>query len=238
MSASSSASSMLAPLLRPTTGLPVAAAKRQFWEPLLFATAVGLLFAILAVPRLDFDRAAGEALDRAEGAAQMSPHEREEKIGTVRRVGTLATYAGAALGPALVALAGALALWLGFKVVGGKSPYVGAFTAMAWGLVPGAVESLLTIPALLTRSSLEPEAVSRLLPASLGVFLPASYTGPLANLLWSVDLFSLWAVFVVGVGMAGVAGVSRRRSLTTVIVLWVSFVAVFKVALPLLGGAR
>jgi hypothetical protein len=233
-----SASALLAPLLRPATALPDAAGKRQFWEPLLFATAASLLFAILAVPRLDFDRAAADALDRAEGSAQMSPHEREEKIATVRRVGTLATYTGAAFGPALVALAGALGLWLAFRVVGGKAPYAGAFTTMAWGLVPGALESLLSVPALLLRPSLEPDAVAQLLPASLGAFLPSGATGPLANLLWSVDLFSLWVVFVVGAGMAGVAGVSRRRSLVTVAILWLSYVAVFKVALPLLGGAR
>jgi hypothetical protein len=233
-----SATSLLAPLLRPATALPEAAGKRQYWEPLLIATAAALLFAIIAVPRLDFDRAAAEALDRAEGSAQVSPHEREEKIATVRRVGTLATYAGAAFGPALVALAGALGLWLAFRVVGGKPPFAGAFTVMAWGLVPGAAESLLTIPALLTRSSVDPEAVPRLLPASLAAVLPAGTTGPLANLLAAVDLFSLWSVVVVAAGMAGVAGVSRRRSLVTVIVLWLSYVAVFKVALPVLGGAR
>jgi hypothetical protein len=233
-----SASSLLAPLLRPATALPEAAARRQFWEPLLIATAAALLFAILAVPRLDFDRAAADALDRAEGSAQMSPHEREEKIATVRRVGTLATYAGAAFGPALVAAAGALGLWLAFRVAGGKPAYAGALTAMAWGLVPGAVESLLSIPALLARSPIDPESAARLLPATLGAFLPAGTTGPLASLLWSVDLFSLWSVFVVGSGMAGVAGVSRRRALVTVTLLWLSYVAVFKVALPVLGGAR
>jgi hypothetical protein len=233
-----SASSLLAPLLRPATALPEAASRRQFWEPLLIATAAALLFAILAVPRLDFDRAAADALDRAEGSAQMSPHEREEKIATVRRVGTLATYAGAAFGPGLVALAGALGLWLAFRVVGGKAAFAGAFTVMAWGLVPGAAESLLSIPALLARSSVDPEALARVLPASLGAFLPAGASGPLASLLWSIDLFSLWAVGVVGLGMAGVTGLPRRRALFTVTVLWLSYVAVFKVALPVLGGAR
>jgi hypothetical protein len=38
--------------------------------------------------------------------------------------------------------------------------------------------------------------------------------------------------------MAGVAHVSIRRALVTMVVLWLSYVAVFQVALPTLGGAR
>jgi len=53
-----------------------------------------------------------------------------------------------------------------------------------------------------------------------------------------VDLFSLWAVWLVAAGMAGVAKVSRRRALLTVTVLWLAYVAVFRVALPVLAGAR
>jgi hypothetical protein len=35
-----------------------------------------------------------------------------------------------------------------------------------------------------------------------------------------------------------VAKVSRRRALVTVTVLWLAYVAVFRVALPILTGAR
>lgn len=233
-----SASSLLAPIVRPSSELPAAAAKRLFWEPLLFATAAALLFTILAVPRLDFEKAAAAALDQADNAAQMSPHERQEKIATVRRVGTLAAYTGASFGPALEAMAMAFALWLAFKVVGGRPTYPGAFTVSAWGLVPGALGALLSIPALLVLSPVDPELAGRLLPASPGVLLPAGSLGPLARFLWSVDLFSLWSVFLVGVGMAGVAGVTRRRGVIVVALLWLSYVGVFKVALPALAGAR
>jgi hypothetical protein len=53
-----------------------------------------------------------------------------------------------------------------------------------------------------------------------------------------MDLFAIWSVWILAAGMAGVAHVPVRRALVTVVVLWLSYVAVFQVALPTLGGPR
>jgi hypothetical protein len=235
MSADSLAQS---PLLHPRTHLPRAAEERRYWVPLLFATAAALLFSIVAVPRIDFERAAADALDRSEEAAQMSPHDRELKLEQARKVAALASYSGAAFGTALAALLGAFWVWMAFKVVGAKPGFAQTFTVMCWALLPGAIESLLAVPALLVRGTLMPEQLGALLPSNLGILFPAGAKGPLASFLGAVDLFSLWAVWLVAAGMAGVARVSIRRSLVTVTDLWLAYVAVFRVALPVLGGAR
>jgi hypothetical protein len=226
------------PLLHPGTELPRAAEQRRYWVPLLFATAAALLFSIVAVPRVDFERAAADALDRSEDAAQISPHDREVKLEQARKVASLAAYSGAAFGTALTALLAAFWVWMAFKVVGGKPGFAETFTVMCWALLPGAVEALLAIPALLVRGTLMPEQLGTLLPSNLGILLPTGSKGPLASFLGAVDLFSLWAVWLVAAGMAGVARVSQRRALVTVTVLWLAYVAVFRVALPVLGGAR
>jgi len=226
------------PLLHPGTELPRAAEQRRYWVPLLFATAAALLFSIVAVPRVDFERAAADALDRSEDAAQISPHDREVKLDQARKVASLAAYSGAAFGTALTALLAAFWVWMAFKVVGGKPGFAETFTVMCWALLPGAVEALLAIPALLVRGTLMPEQLGTLLPSNLGILLPTGSKGPLASFLGAVDLFSLWAVWLVAAGMAGVARVSQRRALVTVTVLWLAYVAVFRVALPVLGGAR
>jgi hypothetical protein len=226
------------PLLHPSTELPRAAEQRRYWVPLLFATAAALLFSIVAVPRIDFERAASEAIDRGEGAAQMSPHDRETKLEQARKVAALAAYTGAAFGTALTALLAALWVWMAFKVVGAQPGFAQTFTVMCWALLPGAVAALLTLPALLVHGLIMPDQVGSLLPSSLGVLLPEGTKGPLASFLGAIDLFSLWALWLVSVGMAGVARVSRARALVTVSVLWLAYVAVFRVALPILGGAR
>jgi hypothetical protein len=226
------------PLIHPSRELPLAAEQRRYWVPLLFATAAALLFSIVAVPRIDFERAAADAIDRSEGAAQMSPHDREVKLEQARKVAALAAYSGAAFGTGLTALLGAFWVWMAFKVVGAKPGFAQTFTVMCWALLPGAVEALLAVPALLVRGTLMPEQLATLLPSNLGILLPNGAQGPLASFLGAVDLFSLWAVWLVVAGMAGVARVSRTRALVTVTVLWLAYVAVFRVALPILGGAR
>jgi hypothetical protein len=153
-------------------------------------------------------------------------------------VAALAAYTGAAFGTALSALLAAVGVWLAFQVVGSKPGFPQTFTVMCWALLPGAIEGLLGLPAILVRKTIQPEQLASLLPANLGVLLPAGAGGPLASFLLSVDLFSIWAVWIVAAGMAGVARVSRRRSLVTVTVLWIAYVAVFRVALPALAGAR
>jgi hypothetical protein len=226
------------PLLHPATQLPRAAEERRYWVPLLFATAAALLFSIVAVPRVDVERAAADALDRSDGAAQMTPHDRETKIEQAKKVAALAMYSGAAFGTALSALASAFFLWAAFRVVGARPGFPQAFTVAVWGLVPAAIASLLAIPSLFLRGTVMPEQLALLLPSSLAVLLPAGAKGPLASFLGAVDVFALWGVWIVGAGMAGVARVSPRRAYVTVVVLWLAYVAVFRVALPALGGAN
>jgi hypothetical protein len=226
------------PLFHPTSQLPRAAEQRLYWVPLLLATAAALLFSIVAVPRVDFERAASDALDRSEGAAQMTPHDREVKLEQARKVAALAAYTGAAFGTAISALIAAMGVWLAFQVVGTKPGFAQTFTVMCWALLPGAIEAVLSVPALLARGTIQAEQLASILPSNLGVILPSSVTGPPALFLGAVDLFSLWSIWLVAAGMAGVAKVSRRRALVTVTVLWIAYVAVFRVALPTLGGAR
>jgi len=226
------------PLLHPSVQLPRAAEQRQYLVPLLLATAAALLFSIVAVPRVDFERAATDAIDRGEGAAQMSPHDREVKLEQARKVAALAAYTGAAFGTTISALIAALGVWLAFQVVGRSPGFLPTFTVLCWALLPGAIESILSIPALLVRGMIPVEDLASILPANLGVLLPAGAKGQLASFLGAVDLFSLWSIWIVAAGMAGVAHVSRRRSLLTVTVLWLAYVGVFRVALPALGGAK
>ena len=226
------------PLLHPTTQLPRAAEQRQYWVPLLLATAAALIFSIVAVPRIDFERAVADALDRTEGAAQMTPHDRELKLEQGRKVGALAAYTGAAFGTGLSALLAAFGLWLAFRVVGDKPGFPQTFTVACWALLPGAIEAILSVPALLMRKTIPVEQLASVLPGNLGVLLPAGMTGPLASFLGAMDLFAIWSVWILAAGMAGVAHVPIRRALVTVVVLWLSYVAVFQVALPTLGGPR
>lgn len=225
-------------LVHPARAMPQVAESGRFLPALVAVTAAALLFAVLAVPRFDFARAAVDQLERRPDSAQMTPHQREEAIATVTKIGAVTGYAGALVGPALMALGAAVALWLGFKLAGGTPAFRPTFAVASFGQLPGAVHQLLLLPAVLRAGSVDPTAVPRLLPSSLGALLPPGASGPGASFLLAVDLFSVWSVALLALGMAAAARVSRRRAAVTTTLLWLAWVAVFRVALPGMGGAR
>jgi hypothetical protein len=141
----------------------------------------------------------------------MTPHDREVKLEQARKVAALATYTGAAFGTAFSALFAAFFVWVAFRVGGARPGFPETFTVMCWALLPGAIEAILTVPALLVRGSILPEQLASLLPSNLGAVLPAGTQGPLASFLGAIDAFSIWAVWIVAAGMAGLARVSLRR---------------------------
>ncbi len=225
-------------LVQPDRAMPQVAESGRFLAALLAATAAAVLLAAVAVPRLDFARAASAALDRRPDAAQLTSHQREEAIATARKVGAVAAFAGALFGPAAWALGGAIALWLGFKLAGGHPGFRSTFAVASFAQLPGAVHRLLSLPAVLRTGTVDPVELPRILPSSAGALLPAGASGPGASALFALDLFALWAVALVALGMAQAAQVSRRRAATTTILLWLAWVAVFEVALPGLRGPR
>ncbi|HET6921664.1 MAG TPA: YIP1 family protein [Anaeromyxobacteraceae bacterium] len=225
-------------LVHPARAMPQVAESGRFLPALAAATAAALLLAAAAVPRLDFARAAADAFDRSPEAAQKTPHQREEAIATARKFGAVAGYASALLGPSLMALGAAVALWLGFKIAGGQPAFRATFAVASFAQLPGALQQLLALPAVLRAHALDPALLPRILPSSAGALLPAGATGPGASFLFALDLFGLWAVALVALGMARAAQVSPRRAVATAALLWLAWVALFKVALPGLGGPR
>jgi hypothetical protein len=168
----------------------------------------------------------------------MTPFQREELVARARKIGTIAGWAGAAVKPAVFAVAAAAFLFLGFRVAGTRPGYRETLSVTAHGMLPVWLSSLLAIPALVARAPLAPDEVPRLLPSSLATFAPAA-PPPLAAALSSFDLFALWAVVLVATGMARASGASRRRAFAVTAVLFLASVALLKVVPAALaaGGA-
>jgi hypothetical protein len=231
---------LLQALLAPSRGLPEAAARRRPLAALAVSTAAALVFAAVAVPRIDFERAAAARIDARPNAAEMTPHEREDALTQERRIDAVSAWAGAALGPVLLSLGAAGALWLAFRVAGSRPGFRSTFAVAAHGLLPVRLAPLLAIPALVAKAPVRVEEVGRLLPSSLAALLPAAAAPPLAAALTALDLFSLWSVVLVSSGMARAAGTTRARAIAVTLLLFVAWVAIFRVAIPAAsaGGPR
>jgi hypothetical protein len=238
----SSLTTALTTLWSPARALGQARDGRRFAWALALSTAASLAVAGASAARLDYDRGAAAKVDSGESAAKMTPHEREEAIASAVKVSRLGTVLSGGLGPAASVLAAAFFLWLALIVAGGKPGFAATFAITAHAFLPLALRDLLTLPALLRHEGLTPQDLPGLLPSNLGAWLvdPAAPLGPRASLLGALDLFSLWALALLAVGLAPAARVSSLRSSTAVAVMWAAWLAVFAVALPSMtasGGA-
>jgi len=184
-------------LTAPSRGLPEAVERRRAVTALAVATAASLLLAAVALPRVDWESAAG--------------------------------WAGAAASPSLLALGAAAFLFVGFRVAGTRPGFKETFAVAAHGMLPSWIGALLAIPALVLRAPIAPDDLPRLLPSSAAALLPQGAPAPAIAGLSALELFTVWSIALVASGMAIASGASRARALTVTIVLFLAYVALFKV---------
>ena len=219
---------LVAALTAPRRGLDAVADRRRLLTAVLAATLASLLVALVTVPRIDFARDALAGMGPE--AAAMTPHQLEEAELQAAKLGAISGYAGAGFGPILAVLGTGLALWLAFKVAGTRPGLKATLAVSAHALLPLAVAKLLTLPAVLLKSPLAASEVPRLLPSSLAALLPPGASPVAQAAASSLDLFTLWALVLLTLGMAKVAGASRLRAGVVVAVLFCAQVAFFKLA--------
>ena len=224
-------------LAAPGRGIAEAVERRRALTALCIATAASLLFAAVAVPRVDYE-AAAQRRARGPEAQEQTQFQREESVATARKLGHITGWAGAALAPALLAAGAAALLFAGFRVAGTRPALKETFAVAAHGTLPVWLGGLLAIPAALARAPIPPDDLPRLLPSSLAALAPRA-AAPLAAALSGVDLFALWAVALVATGMARASGASRARAFTVTLVLYAAAIALLKVVpAAVLGGPR
>jgi hypothetical protein len=160
----------------------------------------------------------------------MTPFQREEAIEQARKVGTIGVYAASAFTPALSVLAAAFFLWLAFKVAGTSPPFKGTLAVAAHGLLPVMLSKLLMLPAIFQKAPVDPDLLPRLLPSSLAAFLPEKISPVALAAAGAVDLFAFWSLALVVVGMSRLSGASTRRATITVVILWLAYVGLLRVA--------
>jgi hypothetical protein len=212
-------------LAEPGRGLAQAVTRRRALTAVLVSTFAALVATAIILPQLDTEAVAAQKLK-----PDMTPHERAEAIESAAKLHHVVAWLGAAGGPAASALFFACFLWLGFWTAGARTGFKDTFTVSAHALLPNALAALLTAPAAVVHAPVTPDQLGKLLPSNLAAILPGSLPGPLLVAAASLDFFSLWALYLAGSGMAKASGASRRRSFVIVIVLFVAYVALFKIA--------
>lgn len=139
----------------------------------------------------------------------------------------ISALTGMAAGQVILLACAGLLLFVFSFVLGAAVRFKQALAVVAWSTL---ATSLVTTPLLLLVMALRGEwnvAPDQVIAANLGAWLDQRAAGPFFySLAGSLDVFVLWLLVLVSLGMARVARVATGTSTVAVLILWLLFVLV------------
>jgi hypothetical protein len=226
-------SNVLATVIRPASGVSALADRPRAVLALALSTLLTLAAAAAVIPHTDYGGGqVGAKSSDAAPAQEPTEYERDQAASTARKLGEIGDWASAALLPSLAAAVAAGVLVLGFRLAGAKAFFRPALAVTAHGLLPLWLSRVLAIPAALSHAPIPRSDLAWLLPSSPASLLPPGASPALLGALSALDLFGLWAFFLVATGMARATSASRLRSFLVTFVLYLAYVALVRVAVP------
>ena len=218
---------------------PAATFERLRSNPVwLGAVVILLLVAIVGtavtVPKIDFAEITRAQIEA--GGQQVTEEQMDTALAFGEKFGAIMAFAQAGLMLPLGWLLIALLMWVLIRMLGGLDlSFKQSFSTTVHAMAPWILHTLLSLPLLFARSEVSAEEIQTggVLKHTLASFVEAE--GALQQAFVSINVFSIWAVVLLGIGFSVVGQVSRAKAFGAAFGLWVLGVVV-KVALASLQG--
>jgi hypothetical protein len=198
-------------------------ARRPTWlPPLVLWIAVSLLFTSVLLPRVDIERMVRGQLEKRGGNV---PEERVQSIVERQKAIAPVLYnVTAVVSPVVVSLVVAVVFWGAFKAFGWDLTFRQSLGAIVHAFLPAIVSVLLFLPVIVRQSSVDPRTMGDLLMSNLGFLVDRRTSPAVHSILQSFDLFSIWTIVLLVIGLSAAARTSRRAAAGVVGALWGLFV--------------
>jgi type IV secretory pathway VirB2 component (pilin) len=172
---------------------------------------------------------------RAERSGQsLTPEQIEQQVEFSKKLVPIFPLFGAIGTPiAYLVIAGVFAL--GMMLIQAKTTFKKILSVVAWSYTATAlVQSLVFIAVVLvqdqeTLNSIDPTQGVNIVPSNVGVLLPAGTSGAVMALASSLDIFSIWYLVLLAIGLAAIAGsrkITPKKTGGMVFGIWIVFVLV------------
>jgi len=221
--------------------------RRSWWLPAVLVVALTVAFALASGPirtrvtREEMQAAQEEMAERM--GDQLSPEdlERAQAITASPLITIVFPAVSSVVGQVMGWLIWAGALYLASMALGGRSSFAQIFPVTVWAGLPHAVRSLLQIAYVLTTDQLITNPGLSGLLQQQGSMADAIASPPgtgeilLRALLSRVDLFLIWHLILLVIGVAAAGRLSGRKSLIIVLVVWLLLTALSLIP-SLVGG--
>jgi hypothetical protein len=198
---------------------------KSWWLPFLILALAGYVFFAAVTLKVGWAQVAENSIHlnpkSEERMTQAPPAQREMSMKWTQ----YGMEGGFAAGPILVlifALVIALVLWGTINFVfGGKASFGSVLAVWMFAALPGIIKSLLGAVVLFAGAAPESFNLSNFAPTSVGAFLnPLETNMAVYKLASSLDVTTIWYLFLMGMGLAIVAGVKRTSGYIAVFGWW------------------
>jgi hypothetical protein len=180
--------------------------------------------------------------DRAAQSGQPAPT--DENVAKAFTFTKAIYYALGVFGPLIISLLVAGVFALGMMVMQAQTTFKKIFSVVLWsGAVTGVVSIIVTIASVLfvrdanTGKDFDPQDLGSLSATNPGALLPSSTSAVVKALASSIDVFTIWYLILLSIGLAAIAGSKKIKTANTaklVFGLWI-IVVLIKVGAAALG---
>jgi hypothetical protein len=202
------------------------AARPSWILPVVLMAVLGVVVGFVMNQKIDWRDVSAKRIEDSPRAANMSAEQKEQQIAMGAKISPGVAYGIGVAWPILQALIVGAVLLLAYNVIGGA----GARFSTSMGIVshayfPWILYSLLFIFILFLKA---PGTVDLDNPiaTNLGAFLPESTPKALMSLGKSIDIFSIWTLFLISIGFTAVNPKKLQgKALGIALSVWAVYVA-------------
>jgi membrane protein, antimicrobial resistance system len=204
-------------------------AERPTWlVALLVILLSAALMAFIAGKRTDYrDVITQSTRERGQEASEA---QLEQGITMMEKAGPLIGAVSAPVVIVVLMLIAAGLYWMAFKLTGSDFSYKSSFAVTLYASMPVVVMMLLSIPVILSRSTITYADMKRsggsYLQSNLSFLAPEDAPSWLTALYSSLDFFSIWGLVLTIIGFRAVTRKPTQSVAITVIAIWLIFVAI------------
>ena len=206
-------------------------ARRFGWTdwltPILVGIVVSVVVGFLVFPSLDLETGTREQLE----AAGLSGEQVEQRIDAQKQflegpLGKVVMLSNIVVYPLTIMLL-ALIFWGGAAAMGAGIKYSRVVALMAYAWLPRLLEGALLVFVLQGRDPVRQDRLSGVLATNPASYLDVSQAGtPLYALMGALNPFTLWAMVLVALGLAGIGRLARGTAMTVVFGLYAVWVVI------------
>ena len=223
--------------ISPVETLADVARKPDFVAPLILGVLGAIAVTETMLWKIGMERIIRTSIEQSGRASSMSPEQMDQAVHQGARIGGILAHLGGIVVPpiALLILAG-LGLLIVNLILGGQTKFKTVFSLICYANLVSLLGSLMAVAVILFGDPDHFNAQNPV-PANVGFFLnPREVSKPLYSLASSADIFSIWLLILIAVGLA--EGTGRKVKPLSIFLVYAGFWVIWilvKVGLAMIG---